>query len=234
MLKNLHFLLKVYLTLGLLDLLSFLLIWENLHYMVKPLLMPVLIVYWLVVSKKVLPLVKWRWGVVLALFFSWLGDVFLLYDYADEIYFMLGLGSFLTAHILYIFIFFKYKRPSIHTSKVWAVRWIGTLVIFALGFIIYSQLMPVLEDLLIPVSIYVLVICLMAAMSFFRYDSTNQISFLSITLGALLFVISDSFLATHKFLGWWDGYSFYLVMGTYILAQMFIARGLYLHHKIVK
>lgn len=233
MLKNLHFLLKVYLVFGIFDLLSFLLLWETLHWLVKPMLMPILILYWLVVSKKVLPLVRWRWVVVAALFFSWLGDVFLLFDHLNAIYFILGLSSFLTAHILYILVFLRYKRPSIHSPKVWMVRWLGSIAVIALAASLFLMLYASLGEMLAPVSFYVVVISLMAVMAFFRYDSTNSLSFFSVVLGALLFVISDSFIATHKFLGWWQGYSPYLVMGTYILAQMFIIRGLYLHYKVI-
>ncbi len=39
---------------------------------------------------------------LVALAFCWLGDVLLMFDYKHELFFMAGLGSFLTGHILYI------------------------------------------------------------------------------------------------------------------------------------
>jgi len=41
----------------------------------------------------------------IALVFSWLGDILLLFVFKDAIYFMLGLVAFLTAHIFYIVLF---------------------------------------------------------------------------------------------------------------------------------
>src|SRR6267378_4043550 len=46
---------------------------------------------------------------VLALFFCWSGDVFLLFDHLNELFFMGGLGSFLIAHVLFIFLYVKLK-----------------------------------------------------------------------------------------------------------------------------
>src|SRR6185312_3293744 len=42
-----------------------------------------------------------------ALIFSWLGDILLLFVYKDGIYFILGLITFLIAHIFYIILFIK-------------------------------------------------------------------------------------------------------------------------------
>jgi uncharacterized membrane protein YhhN len=40
--------------------------------------------------------------IFIALFFSWLGDVFLMFVFKHELFFLAGLGSFLVAHIIYI------------------------------------------------------------------------------------------------------------------------------------
>src|SRR4051812_34835214 len=39
---------------------------------------------------------------ILALIFCWLGDVFLMFDQYNELFFMAGLGSFLLAHVFLI------------------------------------------------------------------------------------------------------------------------------------
>ena len=46
---------------------------------------------------------------VIALLFCWAGDLFLLFDHVNELYFMGGLGSFLVAHILLIFLYGNLK-----------------------------------------------------------------------------------------------------------------------------
>ena len=72
-----------------------------LHTVVKPLLMPVLIASFLyprlqIHGKKI---------ILAGLFFSWLGDVFLLFDSVNPSFFIAGLVSFLITHIFYIIYF---------------------------------------------------------------------------------------------------------------------------------
>jgi len=75
---------------------------ESLKIGSKVVLMPVLI--WTVFAeRKSYPHVI---ILILVLVFSWLGDVLLLFD--GQLYFILGLGAFLLAHLAYIFI---YARP---------------------------------------------------------------------------------------------------------------------------
>ena len=64
---------------------------------IKPLIVPSLAAFYFLngISKNKIFL--------LALFFCWAGDVFLLFDHLNELYFMGGLGSFLIAHVLLIF-----------------------------------------------------------------------------------------------------------------------------------
>jgi uncharacterized membrane protein YhhN len=75
----------------------------------KPLLVPLLLVWYLAATGGRAPL---RFPLLLALGFSWLGDVFLLMDGRDPLYFMAGLGSFLAAHACYIFYFLGIRRRS--------------------------------------------------------------------------------------------------------------------------
>jgi uncharacterized membrane protein YhhN len=68
----------------------------------KPLLMILLGLYYFTASAKG----KERTLILPALFFSWLGDLLLLRD-NQPLFFMLGLGAFLTAHIFYILYFLR-------------------------------------------------------------------------------------------------------------------------------
>src|SRR5690349_11816314 len=78
-----------------------------LHYAVKPLLVPLVVGYLLSsTSGTTGPLKKW---ILCALFFSWLGDMLLMFDERAEIYFLSGLSSFLIAHIFYIVFFHKIR-----------------------------------------------------------------------------------------------------------------------------
>lgn len=71
-----------------------------LYMLSKPLLMITLLVYFLSASAGY---AGWRKLVVLAMVFSWLGDVFLLMDNM----FVAGLGTFLMAHVFYIIVYHK-------------------------------------------------------------------------------------------------------------------------------
>ena len=155
-----------------------------------------------------------------ALFFSWLGDVMLMYEYISPMYFMLGLGAFLTAHIMYLTVFLK--RWNIRPGPLF---WLVVIVLILYGCFLFWQLKDSLGNLLVPVVLYVLVILAMAVASFGRKGMVTPKSFTMVFLGALFFIISDSVLAINKFT---DSvpYAHILVMGTYATAQYLITKGI--------
>ena len=154
-----------------------------------------------------------------ALFFSWLGDVMLMYDYISGTYFILGLASFLIAHVLYTIIFIaKWKKKNDVTFL---------MVLFALtsyGILLFWQLKDNLGEMRIPVIVYVFAIMTMAIAAFKRKNNINQKSFILVFLGALFFIASDSLLAINKFLISIP-YPHIMVMATYATAQYLITRG---------
>src|SRR5882757_5041041 len=78
--------------------------WNAVQIITKPLLIAFLFVWFIILSSKLLPL---RFYIAAALFFSWMGDVFLMFEQKGTIWFIAGLGSFLLAHALYILFFLK-------------------------------------------------------------------------------------------------------------------------------
>src|SRR6185436_16619471 len=73
---------------------------EAIRYVSKPLLMPLLIVCFIASAKPISSsLVRF---IILALVFSWLGDVLLMFESINKNFFILGLIAFLIAHIFYI------------------------------------------------------------------------------------------------------------------------------------
>lgn len=157
-----------------------------------------------------------------ALFFSWLGDVFLMYDSISDTYFMLGLFSFLTAHILYCLLFIKRWNKNA-TSSFWAV--LALLIIY--GTVLFHNLKEGLGKLVIPVIAYIIAILLMAVTAFRRKGMVNTNSFKLVFIGALFFIISDSVLAINKFLVNLP-FSHLVVMATYATAQYLITKGILL------
>ncbi|VAW23248.1 hypothetical protein MNBD_BACTEROID04-2028, partial [hydrothermal vent metagenome] len=126
----------------------------------KPLILLLLLVLYAVSVSKLNKLY------VLALIFSFFGDVFLMFS--GELYFIIGLISFLIAHLLFIKIVInQIQKQSI--SKV-IISTIPFLVLF-LGLILFLK--DFLNNLLIPVIIYGLTICTFGIVSLINYLSTK-------------------------------------------------------------
>ena len=179
-------------------------------FLTKPLIMLSIIAFYYSQVQKTIK--KQDILMLIAFTFSWLGDVFLMLS--GEIYFMLGLGSFLMTHLFYIYVFNRNKEKANWSARIFIP--ILSISVFSL---IYNH---VEKGLLIPVLVYMLAISTMAITASER--KTNVGSFRFVFVGAMLFVISDSFLAIEKF-AYKIPASTILVMSTYVLAQYFIATG---------
>lgn len=191
---------------------------ETLHFVVKPLLVPALwfLLYFTqsaVPGKNVL---------LTGLFFSWLGDVFLLFEYKHGLFFIFGLVSFLTTHIFYIVYFLKIRseKPSLLKKQPVLIA-----LVIAYGITLVWQLYPHIEqELKLPVMIYAAVICSMLLCSLHIFLKVNKKAAAYYLLGAGAFVVSDSLLAINKFYQPFD-YAGVFIMLTYCIAQFFIIAG---------
>jgi uncharacterized membrane protein YhhN len=191
---------------------------EDLAWFMKPFLIPLLI---LAVSfcgkfltKRVL-----LW----ALFFSWIGDVILMFTDKGELYFMCGLVAFLFSHLAYIILFSKQSRMTMYRNK--AVFWVGTTAIIVYLILLFSLLLPTLGDLKIPVLAYAIVLSTMLLFALKGYFKWNKPASIYILCGAIIFVSSDSILALNKFYAPIK-FSSFLIMATYIIAQYLIVVGI--------
>ena len=207
----------IFLVIAFLQLLAILTELDSLRYVTKPLLMPVLAFAVYGNSNAG----KQRTLILSALFFSFLGDSFLLFDYINPLFFIFGLVSFLLTHILYIiyFIGIKPAQASLLRQYPWII-----LLVTAYGISLVYFLFPKLGDLTIPVIVYAVIICTMLLCSTHIYKRINTASGKYFIAGAFLFVISDSLLAINKFNAAFAGASF-LIMLTYCAAQYFISKG---------
>jgi len=88
-----------------------------LQFIFKPLIIPVVIGYF---DSQVNDITKGfnKW-IVFALIFSWIGDVLLMFQDKKDIFFLLGLSSFLLAHIFYIIYFHKARLRDNVKSNPW-------------------------------------------------------------------------------------------------------------------
>ncbi len=164
---------------------------------------------------------------VIALLFCWAGDLFLLFDHVNELFFMGGLGSFLVAHILLFFLYGKLKNPKGQGLNGPQRARVSFPVILA-GTGLISVLYPTLDALKIPVIIYAVALMLMVLQSIYRYGFTSSQSFWNVCVGALMFMLSDSLLAINKFYQLL-AYGGVLVIITYMAALYFIVQGVIAH-----
>ncbi|MGE6354648.1 lysoplasmalogenase [Flavobacterium sp. NPDC079362] len=209
---------KIYIFLSVLYLIFLLTGHENLDLFLKPVLIPFL-------GFGVYFHRKFPSGNILltALIFSWIGDVVLLFADIAEIYFILGLVSFLIAHIAYCVLFNKQITGEIQINKV--LFGIGSLLIAFYLIAMITILMPKLGELKIPVIIYAAVISTMLLFAFNGYLIWKKPAALYIFLGAAAFVISDSILAFNKFHATIERSSFFIML-TYLVAQYLIVVGI--------
>ncbi len=151
-----------------------------------------------------------------ALLGSLAGDVFLM---LSEHLFIPGLVSFLLAHLCYIALFKQGVGWFGHRGALG-----GTL---ALGIGMYAFLwqggLP--AALRVPVAVYVVVIALMAAQAWGRHAALRERSSLAVALGACCFMLSDSLLATNRFVQPLP-LSQLWVLATYYAAQVLIVSGM--------
>jgi uncharacterized membrane protein YhhN len=165
---------------------------------------------------------------LLALFFSWAGDVLLMFQQDDASFFIYGLAAFLLAHVLYIFSYrqHRWENETSALQGLQRIRFAFPLVLAGSGLVVI--LYPHLGSMKWPVLGYALVITLMSINALFRYGRTTQGSFVMVFGGSILFMISDSLLAINKFIEPLARADFW-IMATYIAAQFLIVRGVISH-----
>lgn len=190
---------------------------DTIHSLLKPLLMPALA--GMLFFSKVFP--EGYRLVMAGLFFSWTGDVLLMFETRAAVFFILGLTSFLMAHLCYITYFVKIKsaQPSLLRHQ----PWIAALVAgYGVSLVMFLQ--PSLGALQIPVVVYAIVICTMLLCSLHVFNKLSRPANLLFVTGALLFTASDSLLAINKFYKPFAGAGV-LIMLTYCIAQFCIVQG---------
>jgi len=156
--------------------------------------------------------------VILALFFGWLGDIFLI-KIEKLTFFRLGLASFLLGHIMYIVAMLNCTGGINATALL-----IGIPAGIALGFCIFKLVRPS-REMIAPAIAYEAVILLMVMAAIQLAIARNSPYGALVLAGGVCFLVSDSILAFITFRGkpW---YGDFLVMLTYISAQLCIVLGL--------
>jgi len=166
---------------------------KTMEYIFKPAVM-VLLLIWIWLNSGFQGQMLW-FG--LGVFFSMLGDIFLM---LPKERFIAGLVAFLLAHIFYI-VGFGSLPPSIEPASLIIALFIILAIVQ-----IYRRIASGLkasgnEKLKLPVLIYSIVISLMLYSALLTLTQSNwpYTPSILVSIGALLFFLSDTFLAWNKF-----------------------------------
>jgi uncharacterized membrane protein YhhN len=190
----------------------------QLQYFSKPSLMLILLFYFAINTRK---LDSAKYLIIIALIFSWLGDVLLLLDKQFKTLFIYGLIAFLIAHIFYIFYFWKIRKLNAVTDLPNALIFVG---IAAYSLTLFAFLAPNVRNLLVPVAVYALVITTMLAVCLSAFNLKTQTFGKLCVAGTFLFLVSDSILAINRFVAPFT-FAPVLIMLTYAIAQLLITEG---------
>ena len=142
-----------------------------------------------------------------ALVFSGCGDLLLAFDE-----FIFGVAAFLLAQLSYAWLFR-------HHWQGFYNRWHISVLLLIYMLVIMWWLLPNLGNLQFAVVAYLIAI---ATMGLFAFQSSLPMRWA--VLGAILFIISDSFIAINKFISPIP-YESYWIMSSYYMAQFMLVTG---------
>jgi len=163
-----------------------------------------------------------QWTIVLALIFSWFGDLFLILPGVK--WFTVGGISFMISH----FFFALSYSAHIDLTKVpvWLCAIVAVIYLF-LVFIVFRGLKPYLsKKLFYPMYLYLLINGFMNFSAFLQLYSLPCLATVITFIGALLFFASDSILFYVRFNTNTRWKNHFPVMLTYIFAEFLIVQGL--------
>ena len=160
--------------------------------------------------------------IILALIFSWLGDVFLIGKGVK--WFTVGGICFEISHIFFILGYLI----DINFANINKFVVIGfELIYFVIVSIIFSRLKKYLpKALFYPMYMYLFVNGTMNCFALFRLLSSNNLTYLISFIGALLFFASDSILFFVRFKKGCSQKIHFYVMLTYSIGELLIVLGL--------
>ncbi len=184
------------------------------RYYTKPLLMPLLILFYITIADKI------NYLIILALLCGFSGDVFLMRDDKEK-NILLGITSFLIGHLLYITVFLSNTS---WLSLVPSYFYMFIIPYITLELYLLKKLLPTMGSLKIPGFIYTTIILFMSFTSLSRIFNVSFMSFLLPFIGSISFILSDTVLAFSLFKkqGKYDNI---IVMITYITSQFLITLG---------
>ncbi len=195
----------------------------SLIFATKPVLMILLSLwFYLETKEKTSPFVRYILG---GFVFSIFGDTFLMFnenEVGGEIFFLLGLGSFLITHLFYVGAFLSWNKRE--TGFVEQNKWL--FLPFAVFLFLNTAFLwkGIPADMKIPVILYSSAIVAMTMSCLNLKTKISKQTFQILFGGVVLFLISDTFIGINKFRIALPSARI-LIMIPYLLGQYFIGKG---------
>jgi uncharacterized membrane protein YhhN len=150
-------------------------------------------------------------AIIAGLVFSLVGDILLM---LPQDLFIPGLVSFLIAQIIYTYAFLRGRKVVINSLSI--------LPFGIVGLLIFIFLAPGLGEMTVPVIVYMVVILVMGWQAWEQWNARRERWARMAFIGAVFFILSDTFLAIDKFRTPFDAAAA-LTLTTYTTAQYLIA-----------
>ncbi|MFX0082401.1 MAG: lysoplasmalogenase [Candidatus Hodarchaeota archaeon] len=196
---------------------------KKLEYCTKPLLMPLLILFYIFGIVEASSITDVNWLIIIALLGGCAGDIFLMLENQDK-WFIFGMGAFLINQIFYIISFFL-SIADITNFDAWGYFLLGPAILVILFTV--PRFINKTEDMKIPVLVYLVAILLMHIAAIFRFTEFQGLPFTFVYVGSISFIFSDACIAVNKWSGEFTNARL-IIMSTYIFAQFSIVLGLLL------
>ena len=198
---------------------------KKIEYCTKPLLMPLLILFYIFGVVETTSIYNVDWLIVIALLGGCAGDIFLMLENEDK-WFLFGMGAFLINQIFYIISFFL-SITDYSAFNSWVLFLLGPAILILVFTV--PRFINKTEDMKIPVLVYMMTIFLMHVAALLRIaDPRIQgLPFILVYVGSISFLFSDACLAVNKWAGEFANARL-IIMTTYILAQFYIILGVLL------
>jgi len=196
---------------------------RKIEYFTKPLLMPLLILFYIFGVVEASSITDVNWLIVIALIGGCAGDIFLMLKNQEK-WFLFGMVAFLINQIFYIIAFFL-SIDDITNFTSWGYFLLGP-VILVLIFTV-PRFIKKTEEMKIPVVVYLVAILLMHISAIFRLAEFSGLPFVLVYVGSISFIFSDACIAVNKWAGEFTNARL-VIMTTYLLAQFYIVLGVML------
>lgn len=184
----------------------------------KPLLMPSLAVFAMYQAKDMAQSVPWL--LLAALFFSWIGDVVLMFAGFSEWFFIGGLCAFLIGHLFYIALNLKSRAKIPFRIELL----ISASPMLLVAILMVTQISARVPAMALPICAYAIVLCLLYFTGLLAKPASVTVEWIVLFLGIVLFIASDTIIAINRFIFQFDGAGV-MIMTSYITAQYLLVMG---------